>query len=65
MPFKKVFRTLAEMAFSGPLAVEMWAHLDTTGDPVQAATEAQKLVRSLLQATAESIEQEKSGRTRL
>ena len=56
VPFNKVFQTLAEMGYSGPLAVEMWAHLDKTGDPVQAAAEAQQLVRSLLHSTARMIE---------
>jgi L-ribulose-5-phosphate 3-epimerase UlaE len=53
------------MQFSGPFAVEMWAHLDKTGDPFQAAKEAQKLVRNLLQSTAESITVKKFGSSRL
>ncbi|MCC7129804.1 MAG: L-ribulose-5-phosphate 3-epimerase [Anaerolineae bacterium] len=48
VPFSDVFQTLAELAFSGPLVVEMWAHLDRTGDPVRAAADANQLVRSLV-----------------
>ncbi len=49
VPFVNVFQTLAELDFSGPLVVEMWAHMDTTGDPLRAATEARQLVSRLLQ----------------
>ena len=52
VPFSSVFRTLEELAFSGPVVVEMWAHLDTTGDPARSAQKAQQLVRSLIQANA-------------
>ena len=47
--FSEVFRTLAELDFSGPLTVEMWAHLDITGDPVRAAAEAREFVKCQLQ----------------
>lgn len=51
VPFNDVFRTLADLDFSGPMVVEMWAHLDKSGDPIRSAAEAQKLVRRLVQIT--------------
>lgn len=48
VPFPDVFRTLAEIGFWGPLVVEMWAHLDTTGDPLGAAVRARELVDRLV-----------------
>ena len=50
VPFGEVFRTLAELDYSGPMTVEMWAHLDTSGDPAQSAAEARQLVSCLVQA---------------
>jgi predicted hexulose-6-phosphate isomerase len=50
--FGDVFRELAELEFSGPMVVEMWAHLDTTGDPIQAATCARQTLTRLLQPYA-------------
>lgn len=52
VPFSDVFQILKEMDFSGPAVVEMWAHLDQTGDPTQAAAEACQLVRKQLRRTA-------------
>jgi L-ribulose-5-phosphate 3-epimerase len=49
--FSDVFQTLAEMGFSGPMVVEMWANLDTTGDPSQVAAEARQLVARYIQAS--------------
>jgi L-ribulose-5-phosphate 3-epimerase len=48
VPFNKTFKTLSEMGFSGPMVVEMWADLDKTGDPTQAAIEARQFVEHLL-----------------
>lgn len=48
VPFDKVFRVLGELGFSGPCVVEMWAHLDTTGDPIKAAAEARHFVSQLI-----------------
>ena len=36
------------MNFSGPAVIEMWAHLDTTGNPAQAASDACRLIREKL-----------------
>lgn len=58
VPFGEVFRTLAELDYSGPLTVEMWAHLDTSGDPAQAATEAHQLVSRLHQAAGNAYLEE-------
>ncbi|MDX9865052.1 MAG: L-ribulose-5-phosphate 3-epimerase [Anaerolineaceae bacterium] len=49
VPFDGVFRALSEMEFSGPMAVEMWAHLDQTGDPIQAAADVRQFVSRLAQ----------------
>ncbi len=48
VPFDDVFRELVKLDFGGPMAVEMWAHLDTTGDPIRAAAEARQLVSRLV-----------------
>lgn len=47
VPFVDVFQTLAGMQFAGPLTVELWAHLDPSGDPVGTATRAGSFVRGL------------------
>jgi predicted hexulose-6-phosphate isomerase len=54
VPFVNVFRTLAELDFSGPMVVEMWAHLDTSGDPIRAAAEARQLVDRLAHTVGET-----------
>lgn len=38
--FQQCFTLLASMGFSGPFVMEMWAHLDTGGDPVGSVTRA-------------------------
>ncbi|MBI9047676.1 MAG: L-ribulose-5-phosphate 3-epimerase, partial [Anaerolineaceae bacterium] len=38
--FKETFGLLAQMGFTGPLVMEMWAHLDRTGDPVGSVAKA-------------------------
>lgn len=48
VPFNEVFALLAKLSFSGPIGIEMWAHLDTTGDPIKAATEARMFVENIL-----------------
>ncbi len=40
VPFMDTFRLLARMGFAGPLTIEMWAHLDSTGNPTDAAAQA-------------------------
>lgn len=42
--FPEVFRALAEIGFWGPLMVEMWSHMDETGDPLAAVKVARRLV---------------------
>lgn len=51
VPLYEVFRTLVEINFSGPLVVEMWADLDTSGDSTRAAAEANRLVQRYLHAS--------------
>lgn len=45
VPFTKTFQALRECDFHGPLVVEMWGHLDRTGDPIGAARAARAFVR--------------------
>jgi len=40
--FQETFKLLAHMGFSGPFVMEMWAHLDPTGDPISSATIARE-----------------------
>jgi L-ribulose-5-phosphate 3-epimerase len=44
VPFQETFRLLARMDFTGPLVMEMWAHLDPTGDPIGSVTRARVLL---------------------
>jgi len=44
VPFRESFRLLANMGFAGPLVMEMWAHLDPTGNPVGSATQAHAIL---------------------
>jgi L-ribulose-5-phosphate 3-epimerase len=50
VPFNDVFRALTELDFSGPMVIEMWAHLDKSGNPIQTAAEARQLVSRLVQS---------------
>jgi predicted hexulose-6-phosphate isomerase len=50
VPFSETFKTLYEMNFSGPLVVEMWAHLDKTGNPLHAAKEARQFIEQIINA---------------
>ncbi len=45
VPFAATFAALREVAFRGPLIVEMWASMDRTGDPFGAARAARAFVR--------------------
>ena len=38
--FQETFKLLAQIGFSGPLVMEMWAHLDPTDDPIGSAAQA-------------------------
>jgi L-ribulose-5-phosphate 3-epimerase len=40
--FQETFKLLAHMGFSGPFVMEMWAHLDPTGNPISSATIARE-----------------------
>jgi L-ribulose-5-phosphate 3-epimerase len=51
VPFTEVFRLLNVLDLCGPLVVEMWSHLDITGDPLRAAAEARQFVSRLVQPT--------------
>ena len=52
--FQETFKLLAHMGFSGPFVMEMWAHLDPTGDPIGSATFAREtLDRWITDAWAE------------
>jgi L-ribulose-5-phosphate 3-epimerase len=40
VPFVETFQLLARMGFIGPLVIEMWAHLDSIGSPLDSAARA-------------------------
>jgi L-ribulose-5-phosphate 3-epimerase len=40
VPFQESFQLLSRMGFRGPIVMEMWAHLDPTGDPINSASQA-------------------------
>jgi len=42
--FQETFRLLAQTGFSGPLVMEMWAHLDPDNDPIGSLTRARKVL---------------------
>jgi len=50
VPFSDVFMKLSELQFSGPMVVEMWAHLDKTGDPFQSIVDARQFVKRMIEA---------------
>lgn len=45
VPFSETFEALRECRFRGPLIVEMWSHMDRTGDPFGAVAAAREFVR--------------------
>jgi L-ribulose-5-phosphate 3-epimerase len=51
VPFERVFRTLADMHYGGPLIVEMWADSDGAGDPVATVRAARRFVADLVELT--------------
>jgi L-ribulose-5-phosphate 3-epimerase len=44
VPFAAAFAALRRIKFSGPLTVEMWAHLDPHNDPLAAVRHARQFV---------------------
>ena len=48
VPFEESFEALAQTGFWGPMTVEMWAHMDASGDPMSAVVGARKLVDRLV-----------------
>lgn len=56
VPFHEVFRTLAQIGFWGPLAVEMWADRDANDDPFAAAVQARALVGDLIRTAWDTQE---------
>lgn len=47
-PFMDVFRTLSDLDYFGPMVVEMWAHMDATGDPLGSVISARQFVNQFL-----------------
>ena len=45
VPFAETFQALRECGFRGPLVVEMWSHLDRTGNPFGSACAAREFIR--------------------
>jgi L-ribulose-5-phosphate 3-epimerase len=54
VPFRDVFRTLAEIGFWGPMVVEMWAHMQPGGNALKPAIKARKLVDQLISSAWKS-----------
>jgi L-ribulose-5-phosphate 3-epimerase len=48
VPFVETFEALAQIGFCGPMGVEMWADMDTTGDPLNSTIAARRLVAQLM-----------------
>jgi predicted hexulose-6-phosphate isomerase len=48
VPFREIFRTLAEMEFWGMLAVEMWGYMHPNVDPIEHAASARRFVDELV-----------------
>jgi L-ribulose-5-phosphate 3-epimerase len=48
VPFVETFEALAQVGFCGPMGIEMWADMDTTGDPLNSAVAARKLAEHLM-----------------
>jgi L-ribulose-5-phosphate 3-epimerase len=48
VPFVETFEALAQIGFCGPIGIEMWADMDTTGDPLNSAIGARNLVEHLM-----------------
>jgi L-ribulose-5-phosphate 3-epimerase len=51
VPFVDTFQALERIGFRGPLGVEMWADMDKTGNPMNSAVAARKLVERLTRTT--------------
>lgn len=51
VPFIETFRTLAQINFQGPLAVEMWGHMDASGDMLNSAITARQFIEGLISQT--------------
>jgi L-ribulose-5-phosphate 3-epimerase len=49
VPFARVLNYLASSGFRGPLAIEMWAHLDPSGDPWASAYAARRFASRLIE----------------
>jgi len=50
VPFEEVFQALAETGFWGPMTVEMWSHMDDSGDPLASVVAARRFVARLVAA---------------
>jgi L-ribulose-5-phosphate 3-epimerase len=44
VPLRETLQLLASMGYAGPLVMEMWAHLDQTGNPLGSATRARTIL---------------------
>jgi L-ribulose-5-phosphate 3-epimerase len=42
--FQEAFEFLARIGFSGPIVMEMWAHLDPSGDPIGSVSRAREIL---------------------
>ncbi len=54
VPFTPVFKKLSELKFTGPMVVEMWAHLDKTGEPFQAIADTHEFIEHIIETNSRS-----------
>jgi L-ribulose-5-phosphate 3-epimerase len=52
VPFAAAFATLRRIEFCGPYTIEMWAHLDPSGDPLARIGHARRFVAEFLENVA-------------
>ncbi len=55
VPFAAAFAALRRIHFSGPLTVEMWAHLDPNNDPLAAVRHARQFVDRYINNDVEAL----------
>jgi L-ribulose-5-phosphate 3-epimerase len=51
VPFVETFNTLARLNFCGPLAVELWGHMDSSGNMLTTAVTARQFIERLIAQT--------------
>lgn len=60
VPFSETFEALRECRFRGPMVVEMWSHMDRTGDAFGAVRAAREFVKPYLEVLDASARTERN-----